>query len=185
MAEPQPTVPVLLVVAAFSRHGDALQWVGDRLEQLFGKVALVSPTFEFHQTHYYEATMGAGLLKRFLVFHELIPGDQLADIKRQTNDLEAERTACRRFQEPRPVNIDPGILVLGKFCLATTKDQQHRIYLREGIYAEVTLRFQAGAFEPWPWTYADYREEGVRSFLKQARNFYRRQLRELAHDDQN
>ncbi len=54
------------------------------------------------------------------------------------------------YPEPRPVNIDPGYLNLGKFLLATTKDQAHRVYLRDGVYAEVTLRYQAGAFEPWP-----------------------------------
>jgi hypothetical protein len=66
--------------------------------------------------------------------------------------------------------------MLGKFLLASTKDQAHRIYLREGIFAEVTLRFQAGAYEPWPWTYADYRLDEVRAFLKKAREFYREQL---------
>jgi hypothetical protein len=62
--------------------------------------------------------------------------------------------------------------------LATTKDQAHRIYLRDGIFAEVTLRFQAGAFEPWPWTYADYREDFVREFLREARTYYRSRLDE-------
>ena len=70
------------------------------------------------------------------------------------------------------------MLSLGKFLLATTKDQAHRVYLRDGIFAEVTLRFEAGAFEPWPWTYADYREPFVRDFLRQARDYYRGRLRE-------
>jgi hypothetical protein len=182
MAEPQTLSSVLLVVAAFSRHDAALQWARDRMEPLFGRVALHSPAFDFHQTSYYEPTMGAGLRKRFLAFHELVSGDRLADIKRHTNDLEAELAASGRFTELRPLNLDPGALTLGKFCLATTKDQQHRIYLRDGIFAEVTLRFHAGAFEPWPWTYADYCEDAVRLFLKQARDFYRRRLRELAPD---
>ena len=95
-----------------------------------------------------------------------------------TNALEQRLAAAGRFPELRPLNLDPGHLSLGKFLLATTKDQAHRIYLREGIYAEVTLRYQEGAFEPWPWTYADYREPGVRAFLKEAREFYRRRLRE-------
>jgi hypothetical protein len=78
----------------------------------------------------------------------------------------------------RPINIDPGLLELGKFLLATTKDQAHRIYLRDGIFAEVTLRYHAGAFEPWPWTYADYRQPCVHEFLLQAREYYRQRLRE-------
>jgi hypothetical protein len=75
------------------------------------------------------------------------------------------------------LNLDPGVLSLGKFLLATTKDQAHRIYLCDGIFAEVTLRFEAGEFVPWPWTYADYREPDVREWLKQAREYYRGLIR--------
>jgi hypothetical protein len=32
MAEPRPPLPVLLVVAAFSRHADALAWARQRRE---------------------------------------------------------------------------------------------------------------------------------------------------------
>ena len=60
-------------------------------------------------------------------------------------------------------------MTLGKFQLATTKDQAHRIYLKDGILAEVTLRFEAGEYVPWPWTYADYRLPLVLSFLRLAR----------------
>src|SRR5581483_1463708 len=82
-----------------------------------------------------------------------------------------------RYPEARPLNLDPGLLSLGKFLLATTKDQAHRIYLRDGIFAEVTLRFEARSFEPWPWTYADYCLPSVREFLNRARDCYRRQLK--------
>ena len=72
----------------------------------------------------------------------------------------------------------PTILKLNSSnSLATTKDQAHRIYLRDGIFAEVTLRFQDKAFEPWPWTYADYRQPGVLAFLQEAREFYHDRLR--------
>jgi hypothetical protein len=171
--------PVLLVIAAFSRHETALTWARDRLQEAYGPMALTSPTYDFHQTRYYEPTMGPGLRKLFLVFERLAAPDCLADVKQHTNALEQELVASGGFAEARPLNLDPGVLTLGKFLLATTKDQAHRVYLRDGIFAEVTLRFEAGAFEPWPWTYADYREPEVRAFLKEARDFYRRQLREM------
>ena len=75
-----------------------------------------------------------------------------------------------------------GLLSLGKFQLATTKDQAHRIYLGEGIYAEVTLRYRAGSFEAWPWTYADYRQSAVLEFLQEARDRYRRKMKEVTDD---
>src|SRR6266436_4491367 len=124
--------------------------------------------------------MVSGLRKRFLVFRDLIPPDRLADIKLYTNQLEEELARTARFSEPRPLNLDPGILSLGKFMLATTKDQAHRVYLQRGIYAEVTLRFQSQAYHPNPWTYADYREPALLDFLNEARDYYRQRLREEA-----
>ena len=178
MAEPRPQVPVLLVVAAFSRHEEALSWGRQRLEECYGPVELASDPFSFNQTTYYSATMGTELRKQFLAFRDLVAPDSLPDIKLNTNALESEMSRQQRFVEVRPLNLDPGHLSLGKFLLATTKDQAHRVYLRDGIFAEVTLRYEAGAFEPWPWTYADYRQECVRSFLQEARDYYRERLRE-------
>lgn len=179
MADARLPNPVLLVIAIFSRHPEALQWAQDQLESAYGPVALASPAYAFNQTDYYAATMGPDLRKRFLAFGDLVSAERLPEIKLHTNALEVMLAQSGRFPETRPSNLDPGILTLGKFCLATTKDQAHRLYLRDGIYAEVTLRFQAGAFEIWPWTYADYRQTCVRDFLKHARDYYRRRLREL------
>jgi hypothetical protein len=120
--------------------------------------------------------MGPGLRKQFLVFSRLVDPDSLAEAKLGSNALEEEFAALGIFPEPRPLNLDPGHLSLGKFLLATTKDQAHRIYLGQGIFAEVTLRFQDGFFEPWPWTYADYREPAACAFLGQAREYYRNRL---------
>jgi hypothetical protein len=178
MAQPSLPDPALLVVAVFSRHSQALAWGRQRLQELFGPVALASQPYAFVQTAYYEAAMGPALQKQLLAFADLIAPDHLAQAKLRTNELEAELARANRYPEARPLNLDPGVLTLGKFMLATSKDQAHRIYLRDGIYAEVTLRFEAGGFEPWPWTYADYRLPAVRAFLKDARDFYRQRLNE-------
>jgi hypothetical protein len=184
MAEPRSPVPALLVVAVFSRHAEAFEWARARLETLFGPVGLASEPFVFDQTRYYEASMGRDLRKQFLAFEQLVSPDRLAEIKLQTNVLESELAATGAYPEARPINLDPGLLVLGKFMLATTKDQAHRVYLRDGIFAEVTLRYHAGAFEPWPWTYADYRLPRVHAFLQQAREYYRQRLREAKTEEE-
>ena len=176
MAEPCPPVPGLLVVALFSRHADALRWGQVYLEQAFGPVGLAGEPFPFDQTAYYEPAMGPDLRKQLLAFRDLVPPDCLPEAKRRTNALERQLADAGAYPEARPLNLDPGVLVLGKFLLATTKDQAHRVYLRDGIFAEVTLRYHAGAFEPWPWTYADYRLPVVREFLLEARESYRRRL---------
>jgi hypothetical protein len=120
--------------------------------------------------------MGRDLRKQFLAFAHLIDAADLAPIKLQTNDLERRLAETATFPEDRPINLDPGLLNLGKLMLATTKDQAHRIYLRDGIFAEVTLRFEQGAFQPWPWTYADYREPELHRFLLEARGYYKQRL---------
>src|SRR5262249_32254219 len=145
---------------------------------MFGPVGLTSAPFVFDQTSYYEATMGPDLRKQFFALRDLVSPDSLPAIKLRTNALESELAGRHGYPEPRPLNLDPGYLSLGKLLLATTKDQSHRVYLRDGIFAEVTLRYQAGAYEPWPWTYADYRQECVRAFFQQARAYYRQRLRE-------
>jgi hypothetical protein len=178
MAEPRPHVPVLLVVAALSRHPEALAWARDRLERDFGPVGLAGEPYAFTQTSYYEPEMGTGLRKQLLAFHDLVAPERLAAVKLHANALERELAETGGYAEARPLNLDPGVLELGKFLLATTKDQAHRVYLRDGVFAEVTLRYEAGAFEPWPWTYADYRLDEVRAFLKTAREYYKGRLRE-------
>jgi Domain of unknown function (DUF4416) len=174
--QPRPVVPCLLVVAAFSRHAEALAWAREQLATRYGPVGLDSPTYDFHHTTYYAPAMGTGLQKQLLAFERLVSPDVLPAIKLETNALEEGAAKSGRWAEPRPLNLDPGLLNLGKFLLASTKDQAHRIYLRDGIFAEVTLFFRDGAFEPWPWTYADYREPGVRETLRTFREYYRRQL---------
>jgi hypothetical protein len=170
----------LLIVACFSRHPEALAWAEDQLQLAFGPIQLRSPDYDFHHTRYYEPEMGTRLRKRLLVFERMPTADALADIKNRTIALERQLAESGQFSEQRPLNLDPGLLQLGKFLLASTKDQTQRIYLRDGIFAEITLRFQGGAFEPWPWTYADYREPEVLRFLVEARAQLYQRLRSSA-----
>lgn len=176
MAEPRPPLSGLMVVAAFSRHAAALAWARARLEDRYGPVGLTSDEYVFDQTRYYESSMGGELRKLLWAFDRLLPLDALADVKLASNALERELAAGGAYPEARPLNLDPGYLVLGKFLLATTKDQAHRVYLRDGIFAEVTLAYRAGTFQPWPWTYADYRLPEVIAFLNQTRDRYRQLL---------
>ena len=169
MSSRRPVEPSLLIFACFSAHRDALDWANGRLQAKYGPITLISPDFEFHHTAYYEKEMGPKLRKRLLAFDELAGSDCLPDVKNFAIALEKELASQGIYPQARPLNLDPGLLQLGKFLLATTKDQAHRIYLRDGIYAEVTLRYQEGAFHPWPWTYADYREPGYHEFLLEAR----------------
>ncbi len=161
--------PVLLLVAASSRYESALDWTQQQLETTYGPTALVSQPFAFTETTYYEATMGTNLLKQFLIVQQPIDPVRLPEIKHQTNAWEAQYAEAANHREPRPLNLDPGYLSLGKLVLASTKDHSHRIYLGQGIYAEVTLHYQQGAWQTKRWTYPDYARLDYQDFFSQAR----------------
>lgn len=74
----------------------------------------------------------------------------------------------------RPLNLDPGYLTEAKLVLASTKDHAHRIYLSQGIYAEVTLSFRRGHWRHHDWTYPDYRRADYHAFFTQCRDYFRR-----------
>jgi hypothetical protein len=76
------------------------------------------------------------------------------------------------------LNLDPGYLTAAKLVLASTKDHAHRIYLRGGVYAEVTLNFRAGQWQMLPWTYPDYRRDDYQSFFTTCRELLMRRSKD-------
>jgi hypothetical protein len=161
--------PAMLIVAAFSRHDEALDWARARIEAEWSPLALESERFGFVETDYYDATMGPALKKSFFAGAELIDPARLPELKRTANAWEEEYALLGRHAEPRPLNLDPGYLTLAKLVLASTKDHAHRIYLAEGIYAEVTLHWQDGRWQHRPWTFPDYRRQDYQAFFTQCR----------------
>jgi hypothetical protein len=164
------TAQVLLLIAASSRYAEALHWTRQQCSAHHGPLALASAAFDFTETDYYAATMGSNLKKQFFAFERLIDPATLPDIKRQTNDWEAEYAALGQQPEPRPLNLDPGYITPAKFVLASTKDHAHRLYLRDGIYAEITLAYRHKQWQPLEWTYPDYRRDDYRQFFTQCRD---------------
>ena len=86
MGEIQQPRPVLLLLAAFSRHEEALSWARERSVQQWGEIALQSEAFSFEDTSYYEKTMRAGLSKIFFTFANLIDPERIVELKRLTNE---------------------------------------------------------------------------------------------------
>ena len=78
---------------------------------------------------------------------------------------------------PRPVNLDPGIIEPAKLILATTKNYSHRIYIGNKMYAEVTLIFDKGTWQPLPYTYPDYKQPCYHDFFTKVRTRLLQQLR--------
>ena len=178
-----PYKPVLLLVAVFSVSEEAVQTARELLEKEFGPIAKESPVYSFNSfTKYYAKEMGNELPKKFWVFERLVDPGTLADIKILTNRWE-EEIGAKLYAEgkcptPRPLNLDPGYIELGKLILASTKDHAHRIYLRDGIYAETTLIYTQKRWQALPWSYADYQDSKNQEFFSECRKYLRGKFRE-------
>jgi hypothetical protein len=168
MGEPTAHPPVLLLLAAFSRYDDALDWARRKAVEAWGPIDRESPRFDFHETHYYDATMGDGLKKVFFTFQRPFDPEKLVEIKLATNRWE-EEYAAQAGKEARPLNLDPGYLTPAKLVLASTKDFAHRIYLSQGIYAEITLQYRHRRWQHHEYTFPDYRREDYQRFFSECR----------------
>ena len=163
-----------------SRHDEARQWAVEKLSGLWGPVTLESPAIRFEAGGYYTPTMGEGLNKTLVAFDGFQDPAELADWKHLTNDLERQYARESNHAEPRPLNLDPGYTTQAKLVLATTKDRDHRIYLRDGMFAEVTLTYVGKQWQNHRWSYPTYRTEEVASFATDCRNTLREHLKQNA-----
>jgi len=173
MSKPTQALPVKLVFSVFAPAALILNDILNRLAALYGPPDFVSPQVPFDYTDYYSPEMGEKLVRRFLSMEKLIRPETLPDIKLMTNEIEKESA----MDGHRQVNIDPGYLSPAHLILATGKGYTHRPYLRDGIYADLTLIYQAKKFCSLPWTYPDYADEKQLVMLSAIRSRYLLQLK--------
>lgn len=175
MSTPRESRPAKLVIGCLTRNKDIVGGVALKLSEAFGPPDAISSWLPFEHTDYYAPEMGAPLFRRLIAFSELIRQDGLDGIKLFTNELERQFSRQGR----RVVNIDPGYLLAERFVLATGKNYTHRIYLRKGIYADLTLIYRKGRFRPLDWTYPDYAGDAIINFLMSVRKRYLYQVQQL------
>lgn len=148
--------------------------VEENLSQLLKfrlKIDFKSEIINFDFTNYYNEEMGEKILRYWISFEPVIELTQPYKIKHLTNDLEQQYFSDEAGN--RKVNLDPGYVEGSKLVLFSTKNYSHRIYLDEGIYAEVTLIYKHSKFEILPWTYPDYKTESAIKFFTQVRELWR------------
>lgn len=172
------TTPQLVkaVIGVLTSDPCLLPTIYGELEQRLGPVDFISELMPFTSTTYYETEMGRNIERQFISFERLIDAGTLAEMKLFTNTVEQTFASKKPDGDARRVNLDAGYLCLAKLVLASTKDHAHRIYLRDGIYAEITLRFYRKTFRPWEWSYPDYRLPTYIAIFNQIRDIYRGQL---------
>jgi hypothetical protein len=157
--------------------GNLLRNILGALSLRYGDIDFVSARIPFHYTEYYTEEMGSSLERRFICFEKLITSESLPDVKLCTNDIE-DRTSV---DGKRRVNIDPGYMSQAHLILATGKGYSHRPYLRDGIYADLTLIYSGKSFQSLPWTYPDYGEKPAIEMFNRIRAKYLMQSKHQEH----
>lgn len=173
MSRPVEAEAVKLIMSIFSAQDRLLNEVLESLDRLYGNIDFISSPVPFDYTDYYAVEMGSPLYRRFVSFEDLIRPESLPDIKQITNGLEDQYSTNGQ----RIINIDPGYIWHAHLILATGKGYTHRPYLRDGIYADLTLIYQHGTFQPLPWTYPDYAAQETIAMFNKIRAKYILQIR--------
>ena len=175
---PQLVTPL---VAVLSGHMSFFEAAIEPLEGLLGPIEFESPLYPFNVTEYYVPTMGSGVQRKFFSFANLADPGGLVDWKLAANRIEVNLKDAAQVTPgtlpPRPINLDPGYVTGAKLVLASTKDFAHRLYLRDGIYAEMTLSYRTGGWVGHQFTFPDFKSGIYNDFLSQVRERHLQKLR--------
>jgi hypothetical protein len=173
MANPQEADPVKLFVAVLWADNEALQRAVSMMEEYWGEVDFAGPDHVFNSTDYYEPEMGSNLNRRLISFLQLFPPDHLSRAKHISNDIEDKLSEGNG----RPVNLDAGYLDHNKIVLASFKGAGQKIYLGNCVWADFIARYRSGRYQPFDWTFPDFKDGRYDLELSKIRNIYRKQIR--------
>ncbi len=173
VAKPQSVDPVKLFVAVLWAQSDSLHHAMESLRSKWGDIDFESADYAFDITDYYEPEMGKDLKRRLVSFRTLMPPDCLSSAKHSCNDIEDGLSGATG----RSVNLDIGYLDHNKVVLASFKGAGQKIYLSDGVWADMVARYRSGRYCPFEWTFPDFRDGRYDRELAQIRQIYHQQLR--------
>ncbi|MGM0381843.1 MAG: DUF4416 family protein [bacterium] len=127
--------------------------VSQQLADRYGEINFTAEAYPFNFTDYYNDELGADLQRRWLVFSEIFSSSEIVGRKKFCEQLEDQ---YRRADSSRRINIDPGYVFGAKFVLSSRKNNAHRIYLGNEVFAEVTLLYKNGGWKALDWTYPEF-----------------------------
>jgi hypothetical protein len=173
--KPSDPLPVKLVCGVLYSDENLYRAALELLMERWGPIDYKSPLYPFDITDYYNHEMGNSINRVFCSFTKLSnPGD-LAHIKIECNVIEEQLTVDRH----RKVNLDPGYMDYDKFVLASAKYNAHKIYLSNGIYADLTLRYEKGKYVPSPYCFPDFKTGIYNDAFLHIRAKYKGQVRKI------
>jgi hypothetical protein len=171
--------PVKYLVAVLWADAPALASAMNRLVDSFGAIDFTGPDRLFDLTDYYEAEMGSPLQRRLVAFSNLRGPEELAAAKIKCVEIEATLAGG----QGRRVNLDIGYLDHNKIVLASVKAAGQKIYLSDGIYADLVARYADGRYQPFAWTFPDFKDGKYDLELAELRSAYLRQIKQWRASD--
>lgn len=169
MARMQEPPPGQLIVSIIYNSLDALADALNALEKRFGRVQYETVEIECALAKSYSEEMGDTLQRRFFSFDRLVSRATLPEAKSACSKIEA------RFSDRvddfcfRTVNIDPGIMCPSNLIMASHREYNHRVYLRDAVYVEIALIYSQGRFNRLPWTVPDFYDDEAIDFFERVR----------------
>jgi len=173
MAKPQAVDPVKLLVAILWSDADLLNEALTALREQWGEIDFSGTDRLFDVTDYYEAEMGTEIQRRLTTFDQLVPPESIRQAKLISNDIE-DRLAGGGG---RRVNLDIGYLDHNKIVLASVKYAGQNIHLGDSVYADMIARYKQGRYQPFEWTFPDFRDGRYDEELAVIRRSYLDQLK--------
>ncbi|AYF44283.1 MULTISPECIES: DUF4416 family protein [Halobacteriovorax] len=168
MSDLRPATDALLFISVLYNHKKCnLEDIIATLGSGYERPIIFKHDF-FPMKEYYSKEMGEELSRSFIFYPKPISREELVSIKVYCDELEKghQQTSGRSF------NLDPGLITLDQVLLSSGKPYSHRIYLKDGVYAELTYQFKANSYHQLEWTYPDYQHPEIiqqfnwfRSFL--------------------
>ena len=174
MAHPESPLPVKYLVAVLFRTAEQLDSARKELVAHWGNIDFEGRDHLFDVTDYYAPELGTPLYRRLLAFEQLYPPTLIVDMKLECNTIEDVLASDGK----RTVNLDAGYLDHNKYLLASAKEAGQKVYLDKGIYADLSGRYKAGKYQPFEWSFPDFRDGRYDEELLSIRRFYLRQLKE-------
>jgi Domain of unknown function (DUF4416) len=167
--------PVKLIIGFLYCERNAYRLALEQVRAVWGESDYQSQEYFFDLTDYYESEMGKPIFRSFNSYSRLIDPGKLAETKLMTNKLEDELGEAGK----RRVNLDPGYLDYDKLVLASAKYNYQKVYLHDGIYADITMFYRKGRYIAADWAFPDFKDGLYENDFLQMRHQYKQQVKEL------
>jgi Domain of unknown function (DUF4416) len=175
MADPVKPFLVKYFIAALYTDPIVFENAKKLVSLQWGELDFFGKDRVFDVTGYYDKEMGSPQIRQLFTIGNLADPTLLVEMKLRCNQIEQELITDNK----RVVNLDAGYLDHNKVVLASAKEAGQKIYLDKGIYADLAGRYKSGKYQPFEWSFPDFKDGRYDQELCEIRALYLRQLKVL------